>query len=263
VESRILAHVEEAEFVKEIARREAARILDTMSLAELADDPDGFVEELLAVVIASLRQRASDMARESRDYATALGLQRLTTEETQALLEEADDEFLIWAIPVITAAAVPVLEQISRMAGGAVASSTVTAALEAEATRAALLASFESTLKSTAATYIQELDRAVISVALEMTPEEEFVWLTVGDGNSCDDGFVNSCAPRHGEVRSLDEWNSAGRPGAPQLLCSIYAKGSGSYCRCQLAATSLSLPSAVDVAQSIRAGKDRAVTLYS
>ena len=80
------------------------------------------------------------------------------------------------------------------------------------------------------------------------------------DNDVCDDDFDNSCAPRHGWNLSLDEWDQVGQPGDQNLICSMYAKGGGSNCRCVLVPGSETepLPGPYDVSAATKAGRDAA-----
>lgn len=51
---------------------------------------------------------------------------------------------------------------------------------------------------------------------------DKFMWLTVGDEAVC-----SSCEPRHGEVKTMKQWQQAGVPGSANLKC-------GDECRCSL-----------------------------
>jgi hypothetical protein len=262
---QILKHVELTEFFKEVARQEASRILASADLEAFIDRPEEFIAELLAAILAALGDRSAEMVEEAREYAEVLGLRMLSEEEAEAIAEEENDAFLVAAIPALLLAAMPARDQVARMIEGAGAQS-VAASLAQPATREAIFATFTSAVKTTAATHVQGLERAVIQVALELTDgEDSFEWVAVMDGGTCDETFDNSCAPRHGEVKTLPEWDEVGRPGAAHLICSIYAPGEGSYCRCQLSAVDVPnrLASPVDVADAIKAGKSRAQELYT
>lgn len=62
-----------------------------------------------------------------------------------------------------------------------------------------------------------------------------WTWLTVGDSRVCDTGEIaTSCHPRHGKVKTMDEWQVIGLPQAPNLMCSLRSPDGASFCRCDL-----------------------------
>jgi AcrR family transcriptional regulator len=263
---RILSHVEQTEYLKEVARREAARLLESADVQEFVDDPDRFTEALLAAILLALGPRAKELSEEARDYAEALGHGRIPDADLKKLTGTTDDDFLLLALPILLVATEPARAQVERMVTGASAS-TVATALESEATRKALLAPLTSAVKSAAATYMQGVSRSVTDLALEMFSDngtDTLEWITVHDDAVCDDVFENSCKPRHGKVLTRDEWDEVGRPGAPQLICSIYAKGGGSNCRCELVPSLVpaGILNPIRVTDAIRAGKERAAALF-
>lgn len=92
------------------------------------------------------------------------------------------------------------------------------------------------------------------------TEEPLFSWETRQDDKVCDDAFENSCAPRHGEEHTLDEWDQLGQPQGENLICTMYAKGAYSNCRCVLlpAEATGRLPQPVDISEAVKAGRTRA-----
>lgn len=50
----------------------------------------------------------------------------------------------------------------------------------------------------------------------------DFMWVAIEDANTCE-----SCDERHGESKSMEEWQVEGLPRSPALIC-------GAECRCEL-----------------------------
>jgi len=275
MEAKILNHVEQTEFLKEVARREVSRLLANSDVRQMLDNPQRFVDELLAAILLSLSDRLAAMAAEARDFAAAAGLARLSAREVAAVEEESEDRFLILASAALFTALLAVDAQLQRALAAGVSATTLNASLASEATREALLAGFEATARSASATFFQELDRGIVDAAVQATndgsvllgEETLFEWLAVNDSHTCDDQIENSCLPRHNVVMTLDQWDEMGRPGSPQLICSIFAKGGGSYCRCQLVESGMigsgDQINPVDVTDAIRNAKERAALVYS
>jgi hypothetical protein len=256
IEQRVVTHVERSEYLKEKARIAAAEVLEDADLSEALLSPEEFTEELLALLLIVLGPLAAEMKAEARDYAQVLGLRKLAEDDDE---DEEESRFILIALPLLTAALLPIRDLLERMDDAALSEETIAAALAAAATRQALLSSLESAAKRAAAQYLSDVARGVMEAALT-----DFIgdleWIAVMDGNTCDDVFANSCAPRHAEVGELAVWDLAGHPGAPNLLCSIYSKGT-SNCRCQLADAALINPkllNPVNVTAAIVLGRERA-----
>lgn len=267
-ESLIHQHVEEIEFLKEAARREVVRILDQASVEEIIDDPDAFIASVVAAVLVRIRQRARAAAIEAHDYALALGLSALTDAEIDAVVGQAEERFISAGSVSMATALVPIIARLEQMRAAGVAGSTIAASLQAQATREAMLATLYSATKSAAAVYIQDIARTIAEVAAEASAELEgavlFRWIAIMDDATCDDLIENSCAPRHNTELTFAEWGELGQPGAPQLICSIYAR-SGSFCRCGLERVDdapVRLLNPVNVGDSVRAGRRRAELLF-
>jgi hypothetical protein len=277
MEKRILEHVEEVEFLKEVARREAGRLVAAADLREILSDPNTFVDTLLTAIIVQIDELVDRLIGESRSYAGALGLAAISDDEAAKAKDDERDLFILLARPAMLAALIPVEAKLQQAIDDGVSGATLNAALDADTTREAYLSGFDSVTRSMAATYVQNADRAITERAVELTeagaifddPEAQpvlFEWLAIMDSHTCDDQVENSCAPRHNVVMTLGEWDELGRPGAPQLICSIYAKG-GSFCRCQLVESgktgSADKLNPVDVTDAIKAAKERAALVYS
>lgn len=121
-----------------------------------------------------------------------------------------------------------------------------------EQTSAGMVAVIEQT--------VQETGREAL--ALE-EPESLFVWVTAEDERVCEDLFENSCAPRAGEALLMDEWEIFGNPQAENLICTMFAKGGGSNCRCWLDATGESAgASPVSISSAVMEGNADAEADY-
>jgi hypothetical protein len=112
---------------------------------------------------------------------------------------------------------------------------------------------------------LQASAEETVSAALDQGEEEPMMeWETREDDKVCDDLFENSCAPRHGEESTLEEWGAFGEPGSENLICTIYAKGAFSNCRCVLRAAGGAgkMSGPINVAAAAEAGKQRAIDLF-
>src|SRR4051812_25127315 len=101
MEDAILRHVEQTEFLKEIARREVSRLLTTSDIRQMLDDPQRFVDELLAAILANLGATSAMMAEEARQYATTLGLAALSDEEVDDAEKNSRSNFIAIASEVL------------------------------------------------------------------------------------------------------------------------------------------------------------------
>src|SRR5262249_17440294 len=124
----------------------------------------------------------------------------------------------------------------------------------------ALMSPFESILRDTASGLLSSVQTGVLDAGAHSVddPAAEFSWETMQDGRTCFEQFENSCEPRHGWNLTLEEWDSVGRPQAENLICSIYAKGAFSNCRCFLSASDVAekSPKSVDVSAAVAAGRE-------
>jgi|SRR5581483_221142 len=269
-EQTILDFIERAEYLKEIARQEASQLVNDVDAEKFLDDPDGAIEAMLAALLAALDQYAQEIAEAARTYAVNLGFDLVDAVDIEAVVNDEEHKFILVALPSLTLAAESVATRIESMIASGVSADALETALSSDATKEALFSTLEAALKSAASAYLQELVRAVVTVAVELKAGQDaqalFEWVAVMDGHTCDDAFENSCAPRHAQRQTLAEWDDAGRPGAPQLICSMFSK-TGSNCRCVLMITDeASEPKVlnpVDVSAAIRDGRQRAVAMYA
>lgn len=273
-ESQILKHVEQLEFLKEIARREVATLIRKMDLETLLVENDSAVDEIIAGLLVILADRVTSFANEARTHSTRLGLDALSDDDLAAVVDEVSDTFILTASASLIAALAPVRETLRQMLDSGVSQAALRTSLSSAATREAVLSRFESTARTVAASVFQDLDRTVTDSAVELTAatwtatETDsvpiFEWLAIMDDATCDDLIENSCAPRHNVLLTIDEWDELGRPGSPQLICSIYAKGA-SYCRCLLQLSGKTgdskILNPVKVTDAIRTGRERAAVL--
>jgi hypothetical protein len=274
MEQQILRHVEQTEFFKEIARREVSRLLAAGDVRQMLDDPQAFVDELVAAILANLGATSAMMAEEARQYAVTLGLAELSNKEVDDAEKKSRSAFIAIASEVLFTSLLAVDAQLQRAIDSGVAVETLNATLASAATRDALLIGFEATARSAAATYFQDMERGIVDAAVQATadgaPDDQpanFEWLAIDDGKTCDDQIENSCLPRHNAIMTLDEWDGLGRPGAAQLLCSLHAKAGKSFCRCVLAESGKTGSSEkinpISVTAAIQIAKERAALVYS
>lgn len=276
MEKRINKHVEDAEFYKEVARLTAVSLLGKVSLDEMLRSPAQFVDDFLAALLNEMTDYKGDIADEALSYASDLGLAALDGDMVDAIVQDAERNLLTDSRARLMSALIPVDERISNMLDAGVSADTISKSLASEATRDALLAGFIATARSASAGYVQDIERGIVETSADETVtaaqdsgEEEppnFEWLAILDGRACDDAIENSCAPRHGVVMTMDQWEEMGRPGAANLICSIFSKGA-SPCRCVLLESGKTGTSEVlnpvDVTEAIKAGKERAASLVA
>jgi hypothetical protein len=272
-EQIIQEHTQEVEYLKELARLTVVAILSSVDLQEMLDDPGAFVDQFLAAVLSDLSDYADQVTTAAQSYADTLGLAEVPDGEIQGQQDQAKDRFIEFARPALVAALLLVDERVQRMIDEGIAPSVITRALETDTTQSALLSSFSSVAKTGAAAFLQDVERSTITLAAQLLAQSaeadgevtDFTWIAVMDSSTCDDVFENSCAPRHNSAATLVDWNDAGQPGAPNLICSIFARGATSYCRCVLEPSGVSavnpLLNPVYVIDAIRAGRARAVLI--
>jgi hypothetical protein len=277
VENRIRKHVESSEFYKEVARLSAVAIIAASSLDEMLHSPALYVDNFLAALLDVFDGHRDGIIDEARSYAAALGLVEVPLEDANAIADDAERGLLTDSRDALSAALIPVDDRISEMLDSGISAETISKSFESDATRDALLSGFIATARGAASAWVNDIDRgiaeaaadaideaAAADAAISETQDDEppnFEWLAVIDGRTCDDQIENSCAPRHGVVMTMSEWEEMGRPGAPNLICSIFSK-TGSSCRCLLLESGKTgrseVVNPVDVSEAIKAGRDRA-----
>lgn len=272
-EQAIIEHTGRIEFLKEQARLIAGDMVEGADPLEITEDPDAFGRRILAAVLIAVAPLMDEAVDAARDYATVLGHGDAADGlDLEAIRDEAEQEFMRWALPAIAGAMVPIAANLKAQTAAGVSDAVIARAVTAEASKAALLAPLMAAVRSAAAAVVQDVERSVITAAADLMAAmvtdagdeadgpPQFVWLTVGDDSVCEDEVENSCAPRHGMAAYMEQWDELGGPGAPNLLCSVYAKGGRSNCRCvlELAGDRERPAGPVDVAATIRDAKERA-----
>lgn len=267
--SSVASHAGQVEYLKERARLQAASLLDDVSVAELLDDPQGYVDDIVAAAMHVLDPILDDAEQEAVDYAKELGMEEIDQAELDDARGDVENSFATYAAPALLAALAPALRSIQDQQASGIAPDVIAAMLSAVATRDALLAPFLSQLRSLVAFAVQDSVRSLFERArdllvagLGVVSSVKFVWITVEDLHVCDSEEENSCAPRHGQLYNVLDLIQLGAPGAPNLLCTIWgnARGVGSLCRCMLALDDGSIvpADAVDASAEIADGKGRA-----
>lgn len=269
IDDVIQQHTEEVEFLRESARNAVIDILSDAQIEEMLSDPEGFVDRLLAALVVALEPYVDELVQRAKDYAAALELAPVGDDEIDQAANDSQNGFLLAARPALLAAIVGIDDQIQAQLDSGVSAATLDAALKSEATQEALLGAFEAAAKRAAAAYLHDLERSILTIATDLLTQAQvagaltlsFTWIAVMDSNTCFDIVEDSCGPRHGMTNSLDSWDRGlGRPGAPQLLCSLHTRGKRSGCRCVLtpAKSVAGLLNPVSVIDSVRRGKQRA-----
>ncbi len=266
----ILDFVEGSEYRKQVARQLAKRVAADIDLEDLIDQGEGYTDDLLLALFAALTEEVlRQAAREARDHARVLGLSVLDGATVGAIVERTLEPVLEEALTTLTARVSELSRAVSRMLDAGVSEDIVRASLASETGSAALLAPVMSVLTSTAAGMVNAIEKAVLDESAAQTVldaadngdnEPLFAWQTREDDRVCEDLFENSCAPRHGQELTLDEWGAFGIPGSENTICSIYAKGAFSNCRCVLeSATNVGrMPAPIKIAVAIERGRRRA-----
>ncbi len=262
----VLAHVERVEYLKELARLIAQRIGDDVDLQDALSNPD-FVDSLIADLVDALEGRnvITGAASNASKFAATVGLSELSEEDRRTLITETVSQVTAEGSSIISAEVDRLTARVASMTAAGVGDEVVAAAIGASD----LGSSLSSALVSVAGSIVTQLERDTLDQArADFAPETatadepppDWRWVTMEDDRVCDGVLENSCAPRHGQELSEDEWSFMGQPGGFNLICSYYAKGPSSNCRCFLepadgAATS---PSPVNISSAIESGKSRA-----
>lgn len=262
----VLAFVEASEYRKELARRLARALLEQIDPEELgAADADELLDLLLEDLSGILRQAV----RDTLAHAETLGLGAVGESEAAATQKAAIDRVL-GSVRELLATRLGELEASLGAMVAASGAEAVRASLGAAAVKEALLAPVASVLAQAAAGLVQGVEADVameaVASAVEAAPEPPLMeWQTREDEKVCNaDGiFEASCLPRHGKALLLEEWAAFGLPGDPNspTICAIYAGPGRSFCRCWLilAGSLASTPEPIQVAEAIKAGKERAL----
>jgi hypothetical protein len=264
-ESEIQDHVQTVEYLKESARLEADAIAGGADVADILDSVDDFAAAILEALGEAVGPMLESARREAEQYAEILGLE-YDEMDLDATEQDARDEFAGWALPIVLASLAPAVQTVQDLTTSGLSSDTIAATLASEGTRDAILARFDSALRSVAASMVQEVETSLLAAAAAFTDQQSqnageepltLTWVTCEDKNVCEDSFDNSCGPRHGSQATLAEWEEMGGPGSPNLICEMH----GGSCRCQLADEGPG-DSPINVSEAIARGKERARQEY-
>lgn len=260
----VLAFVEESEYRKELARQLGKGLLAEVGLDALLDGGDDLADELLELLSKDLAGLMRQALRDALAHAEFLGLSELAADDAAAALKQAEARVLKAARAVLATRLDELGETVERMIDRT-GRQAVEAALGTTAVAEALLGPIVSVLSSTGAGLIQAVESDLHLQAVAATEEKAdepllFEWETREDDRVCDDVLENSCRQRHGEQMTLAEWELFGLPQGETLLCSIYAKGDFSNCRCRLipAGSAFASVEPIRIADAAAAGKERA-----
>ncbi len=269
--AEVLAHVERTEYLKELARLIAKDIGDEVDLEKALTDP-GFAENLIDDLIGALEDHRvlTGAASNASRFAATIGLDSLSESDRHELLADTVAQIMEQGGEIVGSAVKTLVDRVGQMSAAGVGDEVISAAIGASD----LGASISSSLASIAGSIVTQIERDTLAQAREdfstptdgpqdaQAPEEppDWRWVTMEDDRVCEGVIENSCAPRHDQELSEDEWGFMGLPGGFNLICSYYAKGPSSNCRCFLepAEGSRTSPSPVNVSAAIASGKSRA-----
>jgi len=267
-----LEFVQGSEYRKQIARELAKRVAQGITVEEILADPATYGDDLLGGLLNLLRTQVIDAAAEAaRLHAADLGLYVVDSGEIAALVDETLSTVIQEAVSNLDNAIQSVARAIGRMQDTGVAEDVIAAALGTDTGSGALLAPVVSVLTQSGAGMVNSVEKAVLQASVTATDllatqqgadePQLFEWETREDDKVCEDVFENSCAPRHGEQLTSDEWDAFGAPGSENLVCTIYAKGAFSNCRCVLRAANSAgrSPAPINTAEAAAAGKEQAL----
>lgn len=262
----VLDFVRGSEYRKQVARNVAAALAGRIEIDALLAGGGAYAERLVDDLLGDLIEEVIRQAvRDARSHAGALGLAALTGTRLDATVDAAVTRVLEEAITGLGEAVEAAGRSVLRMQAAGVADSVIARALSADAGGTAILAPVVAVLRSTGAGLVNAVEGAVLTesaiVLTEQEPEEVlFAWQTREDDKVCEDVFENSCAPRHGQDLTLEEWEAFGLPQSENMICGMFAKGSTSNCRCVLenANNESRSPSPIKVADAVKAGREQA-----
>lgn len=261
----VLAFVEASEYRKEVARRLGRSLLAELGLDAILDGGDDLADELLGILAEDLEGLLRQAARDAIAHARFLGLVEVEEAAAVLTLTKAQERVLETARATLALRLADLDGTVERMLERTGAAA-VEAALSTAAIADALLAPISAVLSQTGAGIVQAVESELHLEAVAATDEKAdepalFEWETREDDKVCEDVLENSCRPRHGEQLTLEEWELFGLPQGETLICTIFAKGDFSNCRCRLipAGSAVATPEPVNIAEAAKAGKERAL----
>lgn len=262
--------------MKELARQIALQLLQNADVRTIVNDPQSFVESLVAALVDALGPYARNLADEAAAYALDIANTTLTDDELDQIVDDTRRKFIAFALPALTDSVNGLSARVNDMIASGVALIVVHSALSSDIARAALIAPLIGVTKRLVAGWIQFVDRDVNDAAMskladlfagEDNADAEptlLTWVAVMDRNTCganDDPLEHYCRPRHGQAKELSEWAALGMPGSPVLECSMRSTRGASPCRCVLSLHSRAalIQKPVVVSAAIKSGRDRAI----
>lgn len=265
-----LAFVEGSEYRKQAARLLAKRLASNVELLDIVEQGEGYTDEILGELLALLSSRLlREAAIDARAHAGTLGLAILDGPGLDRAVDGVLADVMGEAMDTLGARVGELVRAVARMVDAGLGDAVIRSALGSESGSGALMAPVVAVLAATGAGMINAVEKIVLeeSTALTLVKSEErgeepplFEWETREDGRVCEDVFENSCLPRHGEELPLDEWGIFGEPSSENLICSMYAKGAFSNCRCVLRRVGAEgrSPDPINIRDAAEAGRRRA-----
>lgn len=270
-----LRYVESSEYRKEYARQLAKRLAAKIDIGEVIDQGGEYAFGLLDDLVDEVKGSVLDDAvKDAQSHAKALGLAGLTAFEIRQIVKDSVESVGEEAIHNIESRLAELDRTVTRMQEAGASIETIQAAVTSEGASKGLLAGIASVLTSTAAGIVADIESNVLRSAAfgtdqkmrEDDPEAEpplWRWETREDDKVCEDLYENSCAPRHGDELTMEEWGAFGEPQSPNLICSIYAKGAFSNCRCVLEpANAAANPEPLNITEAAARGRERAQAAF-
>ncbi len=273
--SPVLTFVEGSEFRKETARILARKLVEQAGVGTLIAGGGSVVDDLLAALTEDLSGLSGQALRAAIQHAAEVGFSGVSTAEAEATMEAA----IARVVAAVRGQLQTRLDELAASVDAMVAGSSedaVRTALATSSVSEALLAPVSSLLAQTGAGIVQAVEADVANEAVAQheeaaranaSPDEQptlYEWEARLDGNECgqDEVFEVSCAARHGQQLSFDEWQAFGMPGDPDAptICAIYAGSGRSFCRCRIrpADAAGASPSPIRIEDAAKAGRDRA-----
>lgn len=231
----VLRYVQTVEEAKQHAQELVKREVGSLDPQRLRDDPEGYLSDIIALVLAALSDTLDEVAVDVEDGLVGLGLNtnqainldRIvadTKNEIESAMTTAGDEWLAGASRQV--ADMNDAEQLIALRDGSVFLKSLASTLD-------------GLLSDEAENAINRIVVAVSDAVVQHLSDsgESFRWIAVQDQRQCQGPFDEACAPRHGMVKPLADWQEIGLPKAANLVCSVYNPGMFP-CRCVLASSS-------------------------
>ncbi|HQQ75766.1 MAG TPA: hypothetical protein PLB01_00305 [Thermoanaerobaculia bacterium] len=270
-----LRYVESSEYRKEYARQLAKRLAADMDIRRVIDEGGDYAFSLLDDLVGKIKESLLvDAVADARAHAKALGLEGLSDFEIRQVVAASVENVGTEAMHGLEARLAELDRALTRMEDGGASLATIRASVTAEGAAKGLLSGLSSVLTSTAAGIVADIESNVLRSAAfgtdqkmrEDDPDAEpplWRWETREDDKVCEDLYENSCAPRHGDELTMEEWGAFGEPQSPNLICSIYAKGAFSNCRCVLEpANAAANPEPLNITEAAARGRERAQAAF-